>query len=181
MNRLLSVVTVFSFLIAVSIPVAAQQATRGGFQRGEMPSAEEMMERMKERMEEAFDAADEDEDGSLTKEEFKEMNSGGMSAQSSRQGQQGSASTGTATAARATRTLPSSGAASGRQMSDEERKKLEEARDKRLEEQFTAWDEDENKKLSKKEYLDGYQKDMEERMKQRQQQRGEGQGNWQRR
>ncbi len=174
MKKFLTAVLSFIVLFALTVPAVSQQAQRVG---APSMSSDQMMERLKQGMEERFDEMDEDEDGSLSIEEFKKMNT--QERVSSRTGSTTRQRTGTSstTSTRAS-TSRTSGSTQRTPAMDEEAKR---EREKELEAQFEKFDENEDGKLTKEEYLEAEEKSMRERMEQRaQQQRGGGERQGQR-
>lgn len=131
------------------------------------------MERMKQSMEDRFDEMDEDEDGSLTKEEFKNLMSQDRTPSHAPIFQRSQSDSGSRTTAAGTETT------STQDRSAVQRKKLmdeaaQKEREKEIDAQFDKFDENEDGKLSKEEYLDAQGKTFRERMDRAREQRGGG-------
>ena len=168
MKKFLTTILSFTILVALSVPVFAQQARQVG---ARSVSSDQMMERLKQGMEERFDEMDEDEDGSLSLEEFKKLNTPdsstlrGRSTTSQRIG-----TTSTTSTNRASSTQASSSTQSTKAMAEEAKRE----REKELEKQFEKFDDNEDGKLTKEEYLEAQGKAVQERMERSRGQRGEG-------
>ncbi|MCY3884808.1 MAG: EF-hand domain-containing protein [Gammaproteobacteria bacterium] len=163
----LSVTVVF----ALAIPGFSQQARQVGVQRN---SPDATIELLKQSMEERFDAIDEDEDGSLTKEEFKKLMSQDRTSSRTpnfQRSRTSSESRSPATSGRTTNTQDESDAQRRKLMDEAEQKE----REKELDARFDKLDENEDGKLSKDEYLDAQDKALRERMDRAREQRGGGQ------
>lgn len=168
MKKILTTVLSFTILFALTVPAVSQQARQVGAQR---VSADQMMERLKQGMEERFDEMDEDEDGSLSVEEFKKLNTPEPSSTRPERPTRSSTSSSSATSttrASNTRTL---GSAQRTEAMTEEAKR---EREEELEKQFKKFDENEDGKLTKEEYLESQGKAVQERMERARGQRGEG-------
>lgn len=157
-------------VFALAIPVSSQQAQKVRQIESSRVSADQMMERIKQGMEDRFDEMDEDEDGSLSKDEFKKLNT------EERSNPRSDSTTGpvirTLSTPKTSTSDSSTSAQAQRAKLMEEDAKRE--RDKELEEQFDKFDVNDDGKLSKEEYLDARGKDVRERMVRRDQERGSG-------
>lgn len=173
MKKILTTVLSLTILLALTVPAVSQQARQVGAQR---MSSDQMMERLKQSMEDRFDEMDEDEDGALSKEEFKKLNTPEPSSTRPERPTRSSTSSSSATSTRATSSR-TSGTIQRTPVSDEEAKR---EREKELERQFDKFDVDEDGKLTKEEYLEAQSKAAQERRERAREQRGSGERQGQR-
>lgn len=170
MKKLLSAFLSISIVFVLAIPAFSQQARQTSVQR---ISPDGMMDRLKQSLEDRFDDMDEDEDGSLTKEEFKKLMSQDRTSTRTPSIQRSRNASGSRTTSTATRPTNNQDAeaAQRKKLVDEAARK---EREKEIDEQFKKFDENEDGKLSKDEYLGAQEQAIRDRMDRGQEQRGRG-------